>query len=236
MEDYLIVWPELTGGTLIRRYKRFMADIMLENGRVVTAHCPNSGRMLGCSEPGRPVLLSLSENKKRLYPHTWEIIDMPGSLVAVNTLRANQISKAAILRGLIPELSGYGSLRPEVKAGDHSRIDLLLQNPGKRPALVEVKSCTYAEEGLVMFPDAVTERGLRHLQELTKAMRKGYRCVTLFIVQRMDAQHFMPADHIDPAFGAGFRKAVRAGVEVLVYIARIDHKGIALDRRIPCLI
>jgi sugar fermentation stimulation protein A len=235
MAEYLIYWPTLTRGTLIRRYKRFMADVELENGTIITAHCPNSGRMLGCAEPGRAVFLSFSDNKSRTYPYTWEIIDMPGSPVVVNTLRANHATREAVRRDVIPELSGYTSIRPEVKV-DHSRIDLLLTGAGKQPALVEVKSCTYAEDGRVMFPDAVTARGLKHLKELSRSLGEGYRCVMFFLVQRMDARIFAPADHIDPAYSAELRRACKAGVEILVYDIKIDHEGIAPGNKLTCLI
>ncbi len=234
MSDYLITWPPLTKGTLIRRYKRFMADVELENGHVITAHCPNSGRMLGCSEPGMTVFLSQSDNKSRKLPYTWEIIDMPDSPVVVNTLRANHITKEAILRGFIPELSGHTSIKVEIKVGDHSRIDLLLEGDHVRPTLVEVKSCTYAEYGRVMFPDAVTTRGLKHLKELQQSLTRGYRCVMFFLVQRMDAHFFTPADHIDPAYAQGLHMARSNGVEVLVYGTEITREGMALGPRIPC--
>jgi len=236
MVDYLISWPHLTKGMLIARYKRFLADIKLEDGRIITSHCPNSGRMLGCSEPGRDTFLSLSGNTKRSYPFTLELIDMPSSLVAVNTLRANQIVGSAIQKELIPELSGHTSLKMEVNVGDHSRIDMLLEDHSEARTLVEVKSCTYAEKGRVMFPDAVTERGLRHLKELQRALEGGFRCVMFFLVQRMDAQVFTPADHIDPAYGLELRRAADKGVEILVYSTEIDLRGIALGKRIPCLI
>jgi sugar fermentation stimulation protein A len=234
MSAYLITWPQLTKGTLIRRYKRFMADVELENGRIITVHCPNSGRMLGCSEPGRTVFLSQSDNKSRKFPYTWEIIHMPGTLVVVNTLRANQAAKAAIERGLIPELSGYSDIRPEVRIGEHSRIDLLLEGDHVRPTLVEVKSATYAAHGRVMFPDAVTTRGLKHLKELQRSLALGYRCVMFFLVQRMDAHFFTPAVHIDPAYAQGLHMARGKGVEVLVYGTEITHVGMALGPKIPC--
>jgi sugar fermentation stimulation protein A len=234
MSDYLITWPPLTKGTLIRRYKRFMADVEIEDGRVITAHCPNSGRMLGCSEPGRTVFLSQSHNKSRKLPYTWEIIDMPGSLVVVNTLRANQAAKAAMQRGLIPGLSGYSSIRSEVKIGKHSRIDFLLEGDHEKQTLVEVKSATYSVDDCVMFPDAVTARGLKHLKELQKSLAIGYRCVMFFLVQRMDAHFFTPADHIDPAYAQGLLVARSIGVEVLVYGTKITHEGMALGPKIPC--
>ncbi len=211
-----------------------MADVELEDGRIVTVHCPNSGRMLGCSEPGRTVFLSQSDNKNRKFPYTWEIIHMPGSLVVVNTLRANQAAKAAIVRGLIPELSDYSSIRSEVRIGVHSRIDLLLERDHERSTLVEVKSATYAIDGLVMFPDAVTTRGLKHLNELQRSLEIGYRSVMFFLVQRTDAHFFTPADHIDPTYAQGLHMARSKGVEVIVYGTEITHEGLGLGPRIPC--
>ncbi len=234
MSDYLICWPQLTKGTLISRYKRFMADVELENGHVITVHCPNSGRMLGCSEPGRTVFLSQSDNINRKFPYTWEIIHMPGSLVVVNTLRANQAAKAAIKRGLIPELTGYSAIRSEVRIGEHSRIDLLLERAHGRSTLVEVKSATYAVDGRVMFPDAVTARGLKHLKELQRSLTRGYRCAMFFLVQRMDAHFFTPADHIDTAYAQGLHMARSKGVEVIVYGTEITHEGLSLGTKIPC--
>ena len=159
---------------------------------------------------------------------------MPGTLVVVNTLRANQAAKAAIERGLIPELSGYSDIRSEVRIGEHSRIDLLLEGDHVRPTLVEVKSATYAAHGRVMFPDAVTSRGLKHLKELQRSLALGYRCVMFFLVQRMDAHFFTPAVHIDPAYAQGLHMARGKGVEVLVYGTEITHVGMALGPKIPC--
>ena len=236
MTDHLFTWPPLTRGVLLRRYKRFMADVVLDDGTAVTAHCPNSGRMLSCSESGRPVFLSRTDRPGRKFPFTWEMIEMPGSPVVVNTLRANQIASSAIRRGLIPELSGYAAVRPEVATGNRSRIDLLLTGEGRAPCLVEVKSSTLAERETAMFPDAVTQRGLRHVRELAAMCRKGYRGVTIFIIQRMDARVFSPADHIDPAYAAGLRKACSEGMEVLAYDTLIDTSGVALGRNIPCML
>lgn len=233
MNEYLLAWPELTKGTLIRRYKRFMADVVLEDGPVVTAHCPNSGRMLTCSEAGRPVYLSRSGNPARKFPFTWEMIEMPGSLVIVNTLRANSLVKKAVEKGLIPELAGYDSVRGEFPWGRGSRFDLLLSGRGTAPCLVEVKSSTLAESGIARFPDAVTERGLKHLKELGKAVKKGYRCVMFFLIQRTDAHTFRPAHDIDPAYGKGLETAHESGVEIISYDTTISCAGANLGRRIP---
>jgi sugar fermentation stimulation protein A len=235
MEDHLITWPRLTRGRLIRRFKRFMAEVLLAGGETIIAHCPNSGCMLACSEPGRPVFLSRSENPLRKFPYTLEMIEMPGSLVVVNTLRANTVVRSAIEQGLIPELSGYSRIRAEVPYGAHSRIDLLLQGDTEKPCLVEVKSSTLVEDGVARFPDAVTDRGLKHLKELQKAYCQGYRCMMFFLIQRMDAHAFESARHIDPVYGLALSAARLHGIEVITYDTRISLSGLDLGRRIPII-
>lgn len=225
-------WPKLIQGTLIKRYKRFMADVRLKNGHVVTAHCPNSGSMKACSEPGRPVYLSRHNKPSRRLKYTWELIDMGRSLVGVNTMVPNRLTEASIAAGYVKALSGYDTIRSEVKYGENSRIDLLLENGGER-CFVEVKNCTLVTDGLACFPDAVTSRGLKHLVELQEQIRQGDRSVMFYLVQRMDAERFRPADHIDPAYGQELRKAVQRGVEILVYDVAIDLEGISLNRRLP---
>jgi len=227
-------WPRLVQGTLIRRYQRFKADVKLRNGRVVTALCPNSGSMKSCSEPGRPVYLSRSDNPKRKLKYTWEMIDMPSSLVGINTHVPNRLVKESIVRDEIKELTGFEQVRSEVKYGENSRIDLLLEGPEERRCYVEIKNCTLIESGIAYFPDAVTARGLKHLIELQNEVRRGNRSVNFFLIQRMDAETFRPADHIDPAYGKELRKAVKNGVEILAYDVHIDLDGITLNRRLPC--
>ena len=226
-------WPKLIKGTLLRRYKRFLADVRLGNGHVVTAHCPNSGSMLACSEPGRPVYLSRHNNPKRRTQYTWELIDMPMSLVGVNTLVPNRLVKASVSAGGVPELAGYDRVRTEVKYGHNSRIDILLER-GARRCFVEVKNCTLVEKQVACFPDAVTSRGLKHLVELQRQVHEGHRGVMFFLVQRMDARVFRPADHIDPAYGNELRKAFKKGVEILVYDVSLDPGGIELRSGLPC--
>jgi len=236
LPGHLVTWPELVGGTLLRRYKRFLADVELATGEVVTVHCPNSGRMLKCSEPGRRVYLSRSSNPSRKCALTWELIDMPSSLVVVNTLRANTLARAAVVSGLIPELAGYPEVRSEAPVSEGTRIDLLLGGEGLAPCMVEVKSSTYAEDGVAMFPDAVTSRGLKHLVELQSGISRGMRSVLLILVQRMDAHRFRPADHIDPLWGSELRKAHAKGVEVLVYSTRITLAGMDIAGPVPLLL
>ncbi|MFO7737667.1 MAG: DNA/RNA nuclease SfsA [Desulfatiglandaceae bacterium] len=225
-------WPRLIRGTLLRRYKRFLADVKLGNGHVVTAHCPNSGSMLACCEPGRPVYLSHHKNPKRKLKYTWELIDMPLSLVGVNTIVPNRLAKATIAAGNIPQLSGYDSIRSEVTYGENSRIDLLLENAAER-CFVEVKNCTLVTDGVACFPDAVTSRGLKHLVELQAQVEQGHRAVMFYLVQRMDAGIFQPADHIDTGYGKELRRAIHNGVEILVYDVSINLQGIRINRELP---
>jgi sugar fermentation stimulation protein A len=227
-------WPPLSAGRLIRRYKRFLADVALDDGRTVTAHCPNSGSMAACCEPGRPVYLSAHDDPKRKLKFTWELIHMPTALVGVNTLLPNRLSAEAIDAGLVPELTGYGPPRREVKVDAHTRLDLMLPG-GKRPdCYIEVKNCTLVEDGVALFPDARTVRGQKHLETLARIKAGGGRAVMLFIVQRGDATVLAPADRIDPAYGRCLRQVAEAGVQILVYDAAIDMAGIALGRALPC--
>ncbi|PIE67793.1 MAG: DNA/RNA nuclease SfsA [Deltaproteobacteria bacterium] len=229
-----IPWPELIRGTLIRRYKRFLADVELENGEIVTAHCPNSGSMQACCQPGRPVYLSCHDNPKRKLKYTWELIHMPGSLVGVNTQIPNRLTACAIEAGDVPELNGYDKVKREVKASSNSRLDILLEAADRRPCYVEVKNCTLVTDGLATFPDAVTIRGQKHLAELQRLVAAGHRCAMFFLVQRMDAGSFAPADTIDPAYGKKLRQAAEHGVEILVYDVFIDLQGIRLNAPLPC--
>lgn len=231
-ESGCLKWPKLLRGILIRRYKRFMADVRLRNGHIVTAHCPNSGSMLECSDPGRQVYLSRHNNPKRKLKYTWEMIEMPGSLVGTNTMIPNKLVKTSIKAGKVPELKGFDYIRSEVKYGRNSRIDLLLEKGGRR-CFVEVKNCTLVIDGVASFPDAVTARGLKHLVELQKQLQMGDRSVMFYLIQRMDATLFKPADHIDPAYGKELRKALQNGVEILVYDVVLDSDGILLNNAIP---
>lgn len=227
-------WPDLIQGTLVKRYKRFLADVRLSDNRVVTAHCPNSGSMKACAEPGAPVYLSSHDNPKRKLKYTWEIIEMPTSLVGVNTLVPNRLVKASIEAGAIKELKGYDTVKAEVNTGHGSRIDLLLTAEGKKPScFVEIKNCTMVTDGLAAFPDAVTTRGLKHLVELQRLVREGYRSVIFYLVQRMDARLFRPADKIDPAYGAELRRAKKNKVGILVYDVVLDLEKIVIGSRVP---
>ncbi len=231
-----ISFPPLIRGTLLRRYKRFLADVRLENGRTVTAHCPNTGSMKGCAEAGRCVYLSKADNPKRKYPYTWELIRMPGSLVGVNTNTPNRLVYESLRAGAVPELAGYGSLRREVSVAKGTRIDIAMEDGSQGRCYIEVKNCTWVEDGVALFPDAATERGQRHLAELQRLVEQGCRCAMFYLIQRTDAESFAPAIGIDPEYGRRLAAAAAAGVEVFAYDVRIDLSGIRLNRSLPARI
>ncbi|MFZ5572293.1 MAG: DNA/RNA nuclease SfsA [Thermodesulfobacteriota bacterium] len=233
MDDGGIEWPELVPGVLIRRYKRFLADILLEDGATATAHCPNSGAMASCCEPGRPVYLSVHNQPHRRLKYTWELIHMPGAMVGVNALVPNRLVQRSIAARRIRELDGYRDMVREVVVSPHTRLDLRLTDPDRPPCYVEIKNCTLVTGGRAMFPDAVTKRGLKHLEEMTRLAAGGSRCVMFYLIQRTDARRFEPADHIDPAYGKALRRAVDGGVEILAWDVAVDLHRIALRRPIP---
>ncbi len=226
-------WPNLIPGTLIKRYQRFLTDVKLNDGKIVTAHCPNTGSMKGCCEPGRPVYLSFHDNPKRKLKYTWELIEMPTSLVGVNTLVPNRLVFESVKAGVVPELSGYETVEREVKISARSRVDLALTAGDRKRCYVEIKNCTLVDNRAALFPDAVTSRGLKHITELRAMVDNGCRCVMFYFIQRMDAAVFKPADHIDPKYGEGLRSAVKRGLEILAYDVAIDLNGIKLNRKIP---
>jgi len=232
MNPVSLSWPKLIPGILIRRYKRFLADVKLESGETVTAHCPNPGSMTACCEPGNPVYLSYHDNPKRKLKYSWELIRMPGSLVGVNTLVPNRLLFKSLEAGIVKELEGYDKIFREVKVGNGSRLDILLTK-GNEKCFVEIKNCTLVENGVASFPDAVTSRGLKHLKELQKLISEGHRCVMFYLIQRTDAKLFRPADEIDPEHGRELRRAVNHGVEILVYDVHIDLEAIRLNQRLP---
>lgn len=226
-------WPKLIPGILLKRYKRFLADVKLIDGRTVTAHCPNSGNMTTCCEPGRPVYLSFHDDPKRKLKYTWELIEMPESLVGVNTRVPNLLVEQTLREGGVDGLAGYDQIKREVKTGNNSRLDFLLSNGYKNRCFVEVKNCTLVKNRIAMFPDAVTARGLKHLGELRRLVLNGCRGVIFFLVQRMDADRFRPADRVDPAYGEKLRRCVADGVEIMVFDVRIDMQRICLNRKLP---
>jgi len=215
-------------GRLVRRYKRFFAEVEAEDGERVTAHCPNTGSLLGCLAPGSPVWLRDSGDPARKLRFTWQAVRVGASWVNVDTALPNRVVAEAVARGDLSELAGYAALRREVAYGRASRIDLLLEDPARARCFVEVKSTTLVEGAAALFPDAPTERGRKHLAELARVVRRGERAVQLFFVNRADVSVFRPADAIDPEYGRALRRAVRAGVEVLAFAARVEPRDLEL--------
>lgn len=223
----------LVRGSLIRRYKRFLADVQLETGEEVTAHVANSGAMLGTSAPGLEVWLSPATNPERKLKWSWELCRVDGFLVGVNTSHPNAIAAEAIAAGLIPELAGYETIRREVKYGRNSRIDLLLEAPGRPTCYVEIKNVHLKRGEWAEFPDAVTVRGAKHLRELRDMVAQGHRAVMLYLVQREDCVGFRPAADIDPAYAEGLVAAMRDGVEAICYTCRLSTKDIIIGDPLP---
>lgn len=221
----------LIEGRLEKRYKRFFADVTLDDGRTVTAHCANTGAMAGIKDPGLRVWLSPADNPKRKLKYTWEIVEAQDTLIGTLPARANELAEAAVLDGRIAELAGYDSLRREVKYGENSRIDLLLEHEGRPPCWVEVKNVHWMRQpGLAEFPDGVTARGAKHLVELTAKAKAGERAVQLFVVQRNDCDRLRPADDLDPVYAKTLREAAKAGVDVLAYACEVATSGIEISR------
>lgn len=227
----------LVPGTLVRRYKRFLADVRLENGKIVVAHCPNSGSMLSVDTPGSAVWLSVSSKPGRVLPYTWELIQVGDALVGINTNRPNRLVEEAIVRGDLPELAGYNLLRREVRYGRNSRIDLLLESPTYPPCYVEIKNVTLRRSAgssvPVAFPDAVTTRGTKHLGELSVVARQGGRAVMLYVAQRPDAERLTFASDIDYLYSEAVNLALESGVEFLCYRCRVGLDGVWLTEGIP---
>jgi sugar fermentation stimulation protein A len=230
--------PDLNKAILLRRYKRFLADIELPGGARTTIHCPNTGSMKNCAEPGSEVFYSTSENPKRKYAHTWELARTAGGhYIGINSVKANQLVREAIEASVIPELAGYSGLKTEVKYGDeNSRIDLLLTQDSHL-CYVEVKSVTLLEspvyKGAGFFPDAVSERGLKHLRELVQVVRQGHRAVLFFCVQHSGIRSVQPAGHIDPAYSEALEDAFVSGVEILAYKCRMSARSNRIFRSVP---
>ncbi len=249
----------LARGVLVRRYKRFFAEVALEGGGEATAHCPNPGAMLGLNMPGVTVWLSKSPDLKRKLPYTWELVEVPGDgpdgfvTCGINTMHPNRIAAEAIAEGLIPELAGYPILKREVRYGENSRVDLVLEAPDRPACFVEVKSdksflqrdlrpdhslwlevknCHLSRtKGVAEFPDCVAARSLKHLRELQTMVAEGDRAVVLFVVQRTDCEAFSACRELDPAFARGLDEAADAGVEVLVYACDVTVEEIKISRK-----
>jgi len=223
----------LTSGKLIKRYKRFLADIEKDNGDIITAHCPNSGSMKSCQTPGWKVMLSYHENPRRKYQYTWEMVHNERCWIGINTGIPNKIVEEAIKNKAIPAFNGYSDIKSEVPYGRNSRIDLLLKND-RQICYIEVKNVTLVEEDhCYYFPDSITERGRKHLYELMDMVKEGHRAVMLYVVQRNDGTIFKPAVHIDPAYAESLKEAHVNGVEILVYQADVNPDSIILKNEIP---
>ncbi len=229
--------PPLIQGKLVKRYKRFLADVTLKDGTVVTAHCPNSGSMKGCAQAGAPVWMSKSDNPKRKLKYTWELIQTKTSYVGVNTQVPNKLVKQAIESGQVAELAHYTKVTAEVKTSAHTRLDLMLEQENKKRCYVEIKNCTLVEAGLASFPDAVTTRGQKHLDELVALHEQGHDTVIFYLIQRMDAKTFTPAANIDPVYAKKLVWAAEKGVQVITRDVDIDPHGepghIRLRRPVP---
>ena len=223
----------LIPGSLIRRYKRFLADVKLDTGGTVTAHCANPGSMMGLTEPGSEVWVSPARNPERKLRYSWEMIRIGDRLVGVHTGHPNRIVEEAIRAESIDELSGYKKIRREVRYGQNSRIDLLLENKGRSPCYVEIKSVTLRRNGRAEFPDAVTVRGTKHLGELSDVVACGGRAVMLYLVQREDCTTFSVAVDIDPAYASALVTARASGVEVLCRSCQLTTDAIELDHALP---
>jgi len=229
----------LEAGRLVRRYKRFLADIVSDAGEALCIHCPNTGSMLNCMGEGARVWFQRSNDPRRKLPGTWELVETPqGRLACVNTARANRLVEEALLDGVIEELAGFTALRREVAYGlENSRVDFRLDYP-EGPAYVEVKSVTlgFGDTAVAAFPDAVTLRGAKHLRELAALARDGVRAVQLYCVNLTGIEAVRPASEIDPLYAAALREAVAAGVEVLAYGVEISPEEIRLSRRLPVVL
>lgn len=228
--------PPLQSATLIKRYKRFLADVTLPDGNVITMHCANTGAMTGCAAPQDTVWYSTSDNAKRKYPNSWELTETrSGHWICINTARANQLTTEAILAGRIPELSGYAELKTEVAYGqEKSRIDILLRDDEKPDCYVEVKSVTLLENnGHGYFPDAKTLRGQKHLRELSEMAQQGHRAVLFFAVLHSGIETVSAAKHIDADYNQLLIEAQQAGVEVVCYKASLSSAEICMNMRLP---
>lgn len=227
----------LVRGTLVQRYKRFLADVELADGTVVTAHCANPGSMMGLKDPGLEAWIAPAANPDRKLKWDLELLQVGGHLVGINTNHPNKLAMEAIETGRIAELTGYGSLRREVKYGENSRIDILLEDDGRPPCYVEIKNVHLKRDadvpGVAEFPDAVTARGAKHLRELANVVAEGGRAVMFYLVQRVDCDRFRLAGDIDPAYADAFQAARAAGVEAICYACDITTEGITVAGALP---
>jgi len=223
----------LVPGRLIRRYMRFLADVELDNGKVVKAHCPNPGSMMGLKDAGLRVWLERNDDPRKKLDYGWRLIEIGDTWVGIDTGAANKVVGEALVAGRVPQLAGFDTIRAEVKYGTNSRIDFLLAGVGGE-TYVEVKSVTLSRQaGLAEFPDSVTARGTKHLKELARIAQNGQRAVMLFLVQRTDCTRVTLAADIDPTYAAAFDVAMRAGVQVICHTADITAQGVTLGGALP---
>ncbi len=222
-------------GILLKRYKRFLADIRLQDGTEITAHCPNTGRMKGCDIPGSPVILSRSNNPNRKLPFTWELVRINDTWVGINTHLPNKLVIEAIAEEKIPLLTDFKRLRREVPYAENSRIDILLENDAQK-CHVEVKNVTLTIKGAAAFPDAVTKRGQKHLRDLMHMVKNGHRGVIFFLINRGDVTSFSPADEIDPVYGKLLREAVKFGVETIAWQTQTNPPMITVSQPVPIVL
>jgi sugar fermentation stimulation protein A len=227
-------WPTpLIPARLVRRYKRFLTDVVLDGGDEITVHCPNPGRMLGLDAPGSKVWLSRASNPARVLPHTLELVEADGGLVGINTMHPNRLVEEAIAAGRIAALTGYEVIRREVRYDERCRIDLLLRRSGHPDCFVEVKNVHLKRSAGAEFPDAVTARGAKHLGALARQVAGGARAVVVYVVQRTDCADFHIARDIDPVYDASFSAALAGGVEALCYACEIDLAEVKLAAPLP---
>lgn len=223
---------QLQSAILLKRYKRFLADVVLPDGRLITVHCPNSGSMRGCSKPGSQVMISRSANPNRKYPHTLEMIKVDSSWVGINTNLTNRIVEEALCQGIVDEIGSIDRIRREVKVSKNSRLDFMLTKEGQQ-IFIEVKNCTLTELKTAMFPDAITKRGTKHLKELLALKQSGYDAAVFFCVQRMDADFFAAAGHIDAEYAKTLAEVHLQDVMVLAYQAEVLPEQIKIIRKLP---
>lgn len=225
----------LLRGRLVRRYKRFFADVLLDDGRAVTAHCPNPGAMLGLVAPGLPVWVEPNDDPRRSLRFGWRLVELAaGGWVGIDASLPNRVVAEGLAAGRAPALAGYDDFRPETRYGTASRVDFLAVGPGLPPAYVEVKNVHFSRTpGLAEFPDCVTARGAKHLRELAAMVAEGARSVVLYLVQRTDCDRMRVAADLDPAYAAAVTAARAAGVEAVAHLADLSASGVSLGREIP---